>query len=326
MNPWFRYYHAALDHPKVGKLSDAQFRTWVGVLCVACRHDGALPPIADLAFSLRLPPKDAAKRIEALIAAGLVDRDGETLQPHDWNAWQFKSDGSTERVKRFRAKHGDVAETTDATGKEGDNHAARNVSATADETGPHTERNGTRNVPATATATGPDSDSETESSSSVPRFPARDDDDLLAKLKKAALGNIAPGCANVMPIRRLLAEGCELDQDVLAYFAARISKLKRPLDNFGNYWLVPEIHDWSRERRAAAELAASHGAPSPLPEMTFIEEGSPDWPRAVALWRRKHRKTLGPPAHATDHGRRGWYFTTALFSSEEGAKPSEAAE
>jgi len=166
---------------------------------------------------------------------------------------------------------------------------------------------------------------EKESSSSVPRFPAQDDDDLRAKLKKAANGNIAPGCANLMPIRRLLAEGCDLELDVLAYFAARVFKLKRPLDNFGNYWLVPEIRAWSRDRRAGAELATSRDAPALLPKQKFIAEDSPDWPRAVALWRAQHRKNVGPPM-VVHNGREGWYFPIAPLAADEGAKPSEAAE
>lgn len=169
---------------------------------------------------------------------------------------------------------------------------------------------------------------EREESSSSARAPraqtSLDDDDLLAQFKKAAKGKLAPGCANVAPLRQLLSEDCDLS-DILSFAEARVSKLKRPLENFGNYWLVPEIRAWSRDRRAAADEAAKQGqAPAREPQV-FIAESSPGWPRAVELWRRERHKNFGPPT-TEQKGVPGWYFSAAMLASAEGAEPVEAAE
>ena len=166
---------------------------------------------------------------------------------------------------------------------------------------------------------------ELSSSARAPRAHTMpDDDDLLTQFKNAAKGNVAPGCANIAPLRRLLSEDVSLD-DVLSFAASRVSKLARPLENFGNYWLAPEIRAWSRDRRAAAELAAKQGHAPTYEAQIFVAESSPDWPRAVGLWRSEHHKKFGPPT-AEQNGVRGWHFSAAMITSAEGAKPVEAAE
>lgn len=103
MGHWFRFYDAALDDPKVQGLSDALFRVWVNLLCVASRNDGLIPE-ADAPFLLRQDGKKTAAAIQALVERGLVDRiDGRT-EPHNWNSRQYKSDVSNERVKRHRER------------------------------------------------------------------------------------------------------------------------------------------------------------------------------------------------------------------------------
>ncbi len=105
---WWRAYDAALENPKVQRLNDRLFRTWFNVLCIACRHDGKLPALADVAFLLRLKPNEAKNRVEELRVAGLLDEIDGHLKPHDWDTMQFKSDVSTERVKRFRSGQSNI--------------------------------------------------------------------------------------------------------------------------------------------------------------------------------------------------------------------------
>ena len=50
---WFRSWAGKLDNPKVQRLSDAHYSAWDNLLCVACKYDGLLPPLADLAFLMR---------------------------------------------------------------------------------------------------------------------------------------------------------------------------------------------------------------------------------------------------------------------------------
>lgn len=115
MSRWFRLYDELLDDPKVQRLSGDDFKAWVNILCLASRNDGNLPPAADIAFALRLEPRKATAILSRLIAAGLMDEVDGALSPHGWNARQYKSDVSTDRVKRFRERKKGVSGNGDET-------------------------------------------------------------------------------------------------------------------------------------------------------------------------------------------------------------------
>lgn len=105
MTRWFRVYDEILDDHKVQSLSPDLFKTWVNLLAVASRNKGRLPPVAELAFSLRVSVQDMQCRIEDLILCGLIDiRNDKSLEPHNWSKRQWLSDDSAERVSRHRAK------------------------------------------------------------------------------------------------------------------------------------------------------------------------------------------------------------------------------
>ena len=122
MTRWFRFYGDAINNPKVLRLSDAMFRAWVTLLCIASQYEGILPAAADIALILRMKVHKVAEWLTVLTTAGLLDclEDG-TFRPHNWNERQFQSDVSSERVKRFRERK-------------------RNVSSTVSETPPDTEQ------------------------------------------------------------------------------------------------------------------------------------------------------------------------------------------
>lgn len=143
MSRWFRFYDDTINDPKVLKLSDKSYRIWIGVLCAASKNNGEIPLFDDLAIMLRMKPEKLQPEIEKLIAAELIDHDDGGMKPHNWDKRQFKSDVSTERVKRFR-------------------NAERNVSETPPETeeqNTETEKKDSRAV-APATRTKPNSDFE----------------------------------------------------------------------------------------------------------------------------------------------------------------------
>lgn len=135
MNRWFRYYDDTINEPKVLKLSDALFRVWVGVLCVASKHGGTLPSIADTALLLRMKPERLAVQLAALTKAELIDNDETGLHPHNWNARQYKSDVSNDRVKRYRDRHRNdecnVTETPSETESDTEAEQNRNKKAPA---------------------------------------------------------------------------------------------------------------------------------------------------------------------------------------------------
>jgi hypothetical protein len=120
VNHWWRAYNEAVNDPKLQLISDALFRAWFNLMCIASGNDGALPPIADLAFTLRMKPDKTATILTQLHRAGLLDKTETGFTPHNWNGRQYKSDVSTVRVKRFR-------------------NGKRNVSPTVSETPPETE-------------------------------------------------------------------------------------------------------------------------------------------------------------------------------------------
>lgn len=103
---WFRLYSEALDDPKVGALSDSQFRVWLMVLMVQCSvgtDDGWTGlSISALAWRIR---RDCGADLEALVGVGLlgVDESGVVFVPA-WSSRQFKSDSSAERVRRYRER------------------------------------------------------------------------------------------------------------------------------------------------------------------------------------------------------------------------------
>lgn len=104
--PWFRLYYEALDDPKIGRLTDSQFRVWVSVLMVQCAagtDDGWTGlTVTGVGWRMR---RECEADLRALESAGLVgiDEDGIVFVPA-WSTRQFKSDNSTERVKRYRER------------------------------------------------------------------------------------------------------------------------------------------------------------------------------------------------------------------------------
>jgi hypothetical protein len=119
MGRWFRLDNDVVNDPKVQSLPDVLFRACVNVLCVASKHDGKLPPLRDTAFILRITEAKAAELLTKLCAAGLLDKDGGTFVPHNWDKRQFKSDEdatAASRSKKYRDKKRDdtVTVTRDA--------------------------------------------------------------------------------------------------------------------------------------------------------------------------------------------------------------------
>jgi hypothetical protein len=113
---WFRFYDEALDDDKVQMLSDAHFRAWVNLLCLASKNDGILPPLERIAFRLRKSIEETSDILNDFYAHQLLDHveldDAPiTYSPHNWNKRQYKSDVSTDRVKRFRKRDRNVSET-----------------------------------------------------------------------------------------------------------------------------------------------------------------------------------------------------------------------
>lgn len=120
MSRWFRMYDCLLDDPKVQRLPDRFFKIWVNLLCVASRNDGRLPNIDDLSFLLRISAEEMQQAVDYLCSAGLFDYTEDGHSPHNWSERQYKSDVSTDRVKRFRERSMKQSSTVSVTPPEAD--------------------------------------------------------------------------------------------------------------------------------------------------------------------------------------------------------------
>lgn len=115
MTRWFRFYEESINDPKLLKLPDDMYRAWTILLCFASKNEGILPPADDIAISLRMKPSKVAEWITKLVRGGLIDNVDGRYEPHNWNGRQYKSDVSTDRVKRFRNAKRNVSETVSET-------------------------------------------------------------------------------------------------------------------------------------------------------------------------------------------------------------------
>ena len=109
---WFRMYAEMPDDPKIGTLSDAAFRTWVELLCCACKAesegDTGLKE-ADLNWALR---RNVTETLQELLQKHLVTiSETNTVVIRSWNKRQYVSDNSTERVRKYREKNKNKDET-----------------------------------------------------------------------------------------------------------------------------------------------------------------------------------------------------------------------
>lgn len=102
MSRWFRFYAAAIRHPKVARLSDKDYRVWTELLAIACENNGFIPPLADLKHLLNRRLDHLSSSVDRLLSGGLIDVLEDGYEPHSWKERQYKSDTSTTRVQKHR--------------------------------------------------------------------------------------------------------------------------------------------------------------------------------------------------------------------------------
>lgn len=121
---WFRLYHRIIDDEKIRLIAFEDRWHFIAVCCL--KADGLLDePDSSLKWrkvavklGVQLRELDEIKR--RLFEVGLVDAD---MQPVAWDELQFRSDTSTERVRKYREKS-----------KAKQDETTRNVSVTSQET------------------------------------------------------------------------------------------------------------------------------------------------------------------------------------------------
>jgi hypothetical protein len=141
---------------------------------------------------------------------------------------------------------------------------------------------------------------------------------LRAKLREAAKGRIRKTCVNVKPIRKLMAQGCDLERDILPFIAETFPNLSGPLGTWGGKWPGPDILVFSQERRAAEARGESPGQTARR-ERIFVDVRSPEWARACEVDRRVKGVRSGPDPcmHGPDGKSVGWYFLAATLALDD---------
>ncbi len=178
MSRWWRAYEEAATDPKLQLLPAELFRVWFNLMCIASKHDGSLPALAHIAYTLQMKPERAAQALSQLHAAGLLDKTETGFAPHNWNGRQYKSDAAdataAERMKRYR------------------NNKRNNRNATVTALRPETETDTDSEANASGAAAPPDpSVAEREYFDRGKQILGKSAGGQLAKLKTAKGGNVA---------------------------------------------------------------------------------------------------------------------------------------
>lgn len=117
--PWFRLYRELKDDPKIGMLSDSEFRCYIESLCWACeRGDGGKIGLTRMTANWAFR-RDVGEVIKVLLQRQLLmeDESGELFVP-SWDKRQMKSDSSSERVRKFREKQDETLQKRPCNGLE----------------------------------------------------------------------------------------------------------------------------------------------------------------------------------------------------------------
>jgi len=125
--PWLRLYTEMVDDEKLRLLAFEDRWHYVALLCLkgaGLLDDGCKPELRQrrIAVKLGLAVRELEEVARRLAEVDLIDKD--TLQPSGWDARQFPSDSSSERVKAHRARKKaeqqaapDAGETVSVTGE-----------------------------------------------------------------------------------------------------------------------------------------------------------------------------------------------------------------
>lgn len=106
---WWRAQNSCIDNAKLILLNDRAHRNWFNLMCLASDNNGVLPDMKIMAVKMRVPASRVATGLAELVGAGLFDkREDGSFVPHDWDVWQFKSDGrdptNAQRQREFRKR------------------------------------------------------------------------------------------------------------------------------------------------------------------------------------------------------------------------------
>ncbi|MGC8534904.1 MAG: hypothetical protein ACP5QR_05150 [Rhizomicrobium sp.] len=132
MTQWFRAYSESLNDPKIQTLPLEAFKAWHNALYLAASIDsknGNIGTIESVSFAFRETKSTVSSAFHHLIERGLIVTDGETFRIVSWVKRQYKSDTSTDRVRRYRKRSRNVTETAPDTDTDTDTERKKDISS-----------------------------------------------------------------------------------------------------------------------------------------------------------------------------------------------------
>jgi hypothetical protein len=104
-NYWIKLYHEILDDPKMGRLTDRQYRRVIELFLLAgdYEQDGLLPPLEDIEFRLRFP-EGIQDDLDVIEKSGIISKNEEGI--YYITQWQKRQGAMTdaERSQRWRER------------------------------------------------------------------------------------------------------------------------------------------------------------------------------------------------------------------------------
>lgn len=119
MRYWIKLYTEILKDPKMGRLTDRQFRTCINLFALAGEYDqeGALPSVADMGWILRMNEAELLDNLNELASVGIVRCINDTWLVCKWQERQAKApsaapDKVLQRVHEHRQRQRNEVVTT----------------------------------------------------------------------------------------------------------------------------------------------------------------------------------------------------------------------
>jgi hypothetical protein len=291
MKYWIKLYIEILDDPKMARLPNHLWRRLVELFLLAGRQgdDGALPPVEETAWSLRLSEDKLLEDLQRLAEVGVVQKSTSGI----WSVTHFKErqgSESLERVRRYRQRYRNTQ----------DNGEGNQVGAADASTSPS---------PSSSLS---DSDSSEAEKGQAPR----------SHVTPAAVSQ-EPPTLPASPAEALLHRDVRVYSEVtggrlpgMAQYrtvieAVRFLRAREKLDNPGlQAWLKPYWLAWSGRKRLdgrpydpgnltwLVEWALNASIPSKTPATGHSRVPSPEETRRMLAEREeKVRNAVPPPEH-----------------------------
>lgn len=102
---WFRMWTELIDDPKICNMDEKTFQIFILLMCLAAEREknGSIDLCEkDVAWRLRISTNILTRTRQKLEALSILSNDNGYMRFINWEKRQFRSDCSTERVKRFR--------------------------------------------------------------------------------------------------------------------------------------------------------------------------------------------------------------------------------